>query len=307
MNQNLDNFNEITECGVCHTKEYTAFLKDGIFSINKCSQCTTHWVTPRLKPEKLKDIYQTIYWKSDSPKDLGYDDYLRQDKLYQKTFSRRFKNLIPFLSKLTTTQKKVLDIGCSNGVFLSMMQKKGWKGVGLDISEYIIEQAQKTRAHEDLEFRSGYLHEKVAEKEKFNLITMWDVIEHVEDPIGILKQINVRLNPGGLLVLETQNINSFFAKLLKRSWHHFKHFEHIYHFNETALRNMLENTGFNIKSISTANSGKYIEGKFLIERSQRVLPKFLHGLVKTCLGGFQHTTFYANMHDEYIIVAEKTE
>lgn len=300
-----DKFYVIDRCGVCHSTDSSPHIKDGKFSINCCNYCSTYWVTPRLKPKHLKEIYQTIYWKSDSPKDLGYEDYLKHRSLYKKTFVRRFKNLKPFMARYENSPKRVLDIGCSNGVFLSMMSENNWSGIGIDVSEYIIEEAQKANKSKTIEYRSGYLNEVIEELEKFEMITMWDVIEHVEDPIDLVKQVHKHLNDKGLLILETQNIKSLFAKILGRSWHHFKHFEHIYHFNREALEYMLTEAGFKIKNISTANSGKYIDVNFLLERSQRVLPAIVHRLVNRCFKSLKTKTLYANMHDEYIVIAEK--
>lgn len=297
-------FTHIDSCGVCGETKSSFHLKDGEFTVNRCSNCGTYWVTPRLHSEDLNEVYQEQYWNSDSPQSMGYDSYFDKVHLYEKSFQRKESSFKSHLAKMNPT-KRILDIGCSNGVFLRVMEKRGWKGVGVDISKSAIEQAVHHNKGTNLEFRCGYLHEVTSPDEKFDLVTMWDVIEHVEDPMKLLRDINQLLDKNGYLVLETQNMHSMFARMLKRKWHHYKHHEHIYHFNRKALKYMLNNTGFEIGKMSTLHAGKFVEFGFIAERSQRVSSRLARMLAKFRF--LRDKALYVNPHDEFIVVARKKD
>ena len=129
---------------------------------------------------------------------------------------------------------KVLDVGCAAGFFLRVMKEHGDQVRGVELSPEIahlaIQHLGEANIHvgqmADLpEDKPGF------ETHSFDLVTLWDVIEHVPDPQDLLRRAHRMLKPTGVLVIETQNVDSRFAGLLGRRWQHYKHEEHLYHFN----------------------------------------------------------------------------
>jgi hypothetical protein len=109
------------------------------------------------------------------------------------------------------------------------------------------------------------------------------------------------LTPDGLLVVETQNIDSVFARVLGRRWHHYKHAEHIYHFTPASLQRLLEEAGFTVKRKTPRHAGKYVSLDFIAERAGRVHPVL--STVLAPLGRLRSVSLYVNVMDEVIAIA----
>ncbi len=135
----------------------------------------------------------------------------------------------------------------------------------------------------------------------FDLITLWDVIEHVPNPQAVLQKIRELLAPHGKLLLETQNVASRWARLLGPRWHHYKHHEHLYHFSPATITRLLGDCGFAVQRIGSAYAGKYVSFGFLAERAGRL--GRIPGLLAKPLSLLRGANLYVNPHDEIIVVA----
>lgn len=143
-------------------------------------------------------------------------------------------------------QVRLLDIGCAFGDFLAYANNLGWDVSGADISPHLVAEARKRgfTVHE------GDLAEIGLSPESYDVVTMWDVIEHLNDPQGFLKTIRPLLKPNGLLFFHTGNarFQIFKARILSRLLPNRGPFlipyQHLYHFDPTSARAMLVATGF---------------------------------------------------------------
>jgi len=140
---------------------------------------------------------------------------------------------------------------------------------------------------------------------KFDVVTMFDVVEHVEDPIAFLATARRMLAPGGVVVFETQNVASWFAKLLGKllgvRWQHYKFQEHLYHFDPRTVRVLLGKAGLELVEWSPRRGGKHVSLRFLVERAGRVHPLLSKLLAPLrLLGG---ASLYVNLFDEMLVVA----
>jgi SAM-dependent methyltransferase len=135
----------------------------------------------------------------------------------------------------------------------------------------------------------------------FDLVTMWDVVEHVPDPQALLRQARSLLKPDGWLLVETQNVTSSFARALGRRWQHYKHEEHLYHFDPATARRLLEQAGFELVHWTPRFGGKYVSFAFIGERAAR-LNKVLSWCLKP-LSWFERANVYVNLRDEMILLA----
>ena len=113
--------------------------------------------------------------------------------------------------------------------------------------------------------------------------------------------IKAMLKDGGHLILETQNVDSRFASLLGSRWHHYKHEEHIYHFNPRTIDELLRQTGFELVKRTSAYGGKYVSFGFIAERSFRL--NRLASLALKPLALLKGANLYLNFHDEMVVVA----
>ncbi len=179
------------------------------------------------------------------------------------------------------------------------MRELGFETHGLEISETIASHAREQFGFDTIHI--GPLEQAPYPDGHFDLITMWDVVEHVVDPVALLTRARELLAPGGLLVIETQDIDSRFARALGPKWHHYKHEEHIYHFTPSTVRTLLEQAGFRVDKLTHRFGGKYVS-LALHRRAGGAGPSALTKLLMP-LAKFDARGVYLNFMDEMIVLA----
>lgn len=284
------------DCGMCGSSRSRVKFEDGPFSVVTCEDCGLTYVTPRLDDEQLiSEVYDEGYWSSDAAKLRGYTNYRDDAPLYLKTYRRR----LSVIRRHFDAPGRVLDVGCAAGYFLSVMQDEGWSVTGLEPSAPIRAQAEERLGAENLLDDPAQLAE--LEPGSLDLVTLWDVIEHIPDFLSALKTIRTLLAPRGKLLIETQNVDSRAAAMLGKRWQHYKHAEHIYHFNPATIAKALGEAGFEILENTPKLGGKYVSMGFIAERAGR-----LHPVLSTLLSPLKllaSKSVYVNLFDEMIVVA----
>ena len=288
---------ESVDCGFCGSAERELKFQDGIFSVVTCKACELTYVTPRLSDASLiEEVYNEGYWSSDSAKQRGYTDYRADQPLYLKTYRRR----LGVVRRHFDRPGRVLDVGCAAGYFLKVMQEEGWDVLGLEPSDAIRPHAQELLGQEHV--RAGLLGQLELEPHSFDLITMWDVIEHIPDTVAAVREVGKLLKPGGRFLIETQNVDSRAAKVMGKRWQHYKHAEHIYHFNRKTLGEALGKGGFEVLEAGPGLGGKYVSMGFIAERAGRLHPVL--SFVLSPLNLLRNLSVYVNLFDELIVVAK---
>jgi len=283
-------------CLLCGSAERRLRFRQGPHSVLDCSTCGLTYVSPRRESAALlREVYDAQYWRSPRPRERGYGDYRGDRELYARTFERRWAAVRRHLAG----PGRALDVGCAAGEFLAVLASEGWEVLGLEPSESMAETAAERLGPGRV--RAVTLEEAELEAGSFDLVALWDVLEHLPAPLAALRRVRELLAPGGKLVLETQDIRSPVARLCGRRWHHFKHDEHLAHFHPGTLRRALEEAGLCLVELGRRHAGKYVRGDFVVERSARLHPR-LPGLLRPWLGGAWSA--YVNLGDEMIAVAE---
>lgn len=146
----------------------------------------------------------------------------------------------------------ILDIGCSVGLFLNFAQENGWKAFGIELSP---DTSEIARDKYGLNVRTGQLEENTFEPEYFDVVTMWDVIEHLENPVSVLSIVRHILKPRGILLCETPNIDGLFPRLSYKIantlnyWPHPEPPGHLFQFSKQTFERLLALSGFEIIAI----------------------------------------------------------
>ena len=292
----------ILHCQLCGSGERRVKFRDGPFEVVTCTVCGLVYVTPRLQGQALLDVYDEGYWKSENPKQRGYADYARESALYLRTFQKR----MALVKRWIPAKARILDVGCAAGYFLRIAQQHGHDVHGVEMSSAIAHEAVTALGADRVHV--GTLDEAIAVKghapASFDLVTLWDVIEHVPDPQHVLRLIRGLVKPGGHLLIETQNVASRWARLLGPRWHHYKHHEHLYHFDPQTIRRLLGDCGFRALAVGSAYAGKYVSFGFLAERAGRL--GRVAGFLAKPLALLKSCNLYVNPHDEIIVVAQAT-
>jgi 2-polyprenyl-3-methyl-5-hydroxy-6-metoxy-1,4-benzoquinol methylase len=284
-------------CGLCGSDARNLEFRDEPFEVVTCCECGLTYVTPRLaEGELLATVYDEGYWASDAAKTRGYTDYRADAPLYLRTYRKR----LPIVNRHFRFAGRVLDVGCAAGYFLRVMKDEAWEVVGLEPSSAIREAARELVGTECI--LEGTLDSAPLEPASFDLITLWDVIEHIPDPVAALRRVRELLAPGGKLLLETQNVASRAARVLGKRWQHYKHTEHLYHFRPETLAELLRRAGFRVLENSPRLGGKYVSLGFVAERAGRLSPVLSVLLSPLHLVGSR--ALYVNLLDEMVVVAE---
>ena len=202
------------------------------YRIVRCKVCGLSYCSPRPDAKELKSRYEAV-----------------QDEIYTeelagraKTFQRSLKHLSQFKNK-----GRLLDVGCSIGAFLKEAEKFGWDATGIEPSLWCVDKAQKIF---NIKTKQGILEDLEDNKAEFDVVTLWDVLEHVDNPLRTLKSCREMLKPGGVLALSTVNIGSFYVKLLGKRWPWFMKM-HIYYFDKKTIKEYIEKSGLTLLKIKT--------------------------------------------------------
>jgi 2-polyprenyl-3-methyl-5-hydroxy-6-metoxy-1,4-benzoquinol methylase len=284
-------------CLFCGVHDEVLRFRDDPFRVVSCRRCGLVYVNPRLPSDRLLEMYQEAYWTSDRACEFGYTEYLADAPLYLRTNRLRRRVIL---------QRKpgpgaVLDVGCAAGFFLSVMAELGWETTGVELSAPMVRYATDELALPDI--RRGDLLSLELPPEHYDVVTLWDVVEHLEHPVAHLRAAARALKPDGLLLIETQNVASLFARILGRKWQHYKHAEHLYHFDPRSLPRLLDLAGFEQVRASPRHGGKYVSMTFLAERVGRVHP--LLGTLAAPLRLLGRRAIYLNFMDELVVLARR--
>ena len=206
------------------------YLGDG--RILKCGSCGIIFLSPDLIiPEVEKYYSQGDYWR----------DKL-SDPQQLEMVRRNARAMLSWLALYKKPDKsiKLLDIGSHEGTFVEEANNFGYQAKGTEPNKRIVAQAQAR----GLPITEGTI-EALAGEEKFDIITLFHVLEHLPHPQPALEKIKKHLKEGGLLVLEVPNIESYLAQRHGLSWK-FIALEHLWYFSPLTLKNLLSGAGFDI-------------------------------------------------------------
>lgn len=191
-----------------------------------------------------------------------YDDYPVKDHRSAVTI-KRYNELLDKFEKYRSTNK-LLDIGCGTGYFLDEAKKRGWVVHGTEYSPLSIASCRER----GISICEGQLNGSNYDADQFDVITSFEVIEHINDPKEELDKINRILRPNGLLYITTPNYNSLSRHFVGPNWSIVNYPEHLSYYTPSTLNFLLKNRGFDRKwvmttgiSISRFKGSKDIEGQ----------------------------------------------
>lgn len=234
-------------CNICGSKEYRIYVHKRrnantklteIYSptsivmafeqIVQCKKCGLIYVSPQLKQKYILRGYV----------DADGRDYISQEKARTQSFTRSMCTIESFKKK-----GKILDFGCGAGFFLKEAKAKKWQVIGIEPNKQLAYYAKK---HFKISVKSKLT--KQLSDDYFDVVTLWDVLEHLQNPKSILETITKKIKKNGLLIISTPNVNSLFAKIFSKYWWFYLGV-HLYYFSPKTIRLLLEQLGYVIISI----------------------------------------------------------
>jgi len=221
-------------------------LPDAV-GVLRCRGCGLVFLESRAGKEEL-DPEETAYWDGDDQKAIYLQDGIRQ------TFVQEFHRRLQAIERFQPCRGRLLDVGCGIGHFLDTARARGWTVKGLDIST-----AASQAAHEayGLTVRVGTLESAPFVPAAFDVLTLWDVIEHIRRPVENLQAANRLLRMGGILAMKTPNEGSLFKWLARAMYRLFGeraafllkyvyYIPHYFSYSEQTMSRLLARGGFEV-------------------------------------------------------------
>ena len=213
----------------CYSSSRTC---SGHFAIVRCTNCGLVRSLTRDDFETRQQVYENL-------KDEVYEDEAGNR---QAIFQRRAQKIA-----YDHQQKgRLLDIGCSTGLFAAEAAGQGWQVSGIDPAAWAIDIAQQRVS--GAQFFTTNIEDAQFADNGFDVITLWDVLEHIDQPKDLLQRSTAWLSKDGCIYLNLPNINSFTARLLGKYWPMLLR-EHLWYFSPHTITRLLNETGYSVLDI----------------------------------------------------------
>lgn len=281
-------FNYVTTC----TDYFTTKEK---FDIASCLNCGLRITANTPTPEKIGAYYLSKEYISHSNTRKGFINHAYH-WIRKYMLNKKFK-LVQKQSK--KIKGNILDYGAGTGLFVNILLKNKWSAIGFEISEQA-----RTNAKDwyQLELKNNNCWDEIADK-SLDVITLWHVMEHVEDLDELWSMFNQKLGNKGTLIVALPNYESFDAHKYGAEWAAYDVPRHLWHFNEASFRLLANNNKFKVKNIKKMPfDGFYISMMSEKNRGKRLhlARGFVYGLI-----GFIQSLFNKNKSSSLIYILEK--
>jgi len=277
------------ECLICSGSNVTVFFDDSDDSLDttkmgssrtrlspgtivRCQTCGFAFRQQRFNEEELAGLYRKM-----------------DHRVYQAELPGRMRTADVHLAIVNRSvppnggPRHLLDVGCASGVFLEKALASGWQVAGIEPSEVLYKEAMERIGAGGTVFPLTFEEADFGGR-KFDAITLWDVLEHVTGPMNILRHCCELLKPGGCLLLNVPDLDSFEARFLGRRWPLLLP-EHLNYFNRPSLKLGAEKAGLELVRFGRRKS-HFSVGYVLYRLSQHSIPgaKLFAGAAKSAVG-----------------------
>jgi len=248
-------------CTVCDGRTIRPYVEitncSRLFTLFRCENCSFIFVHPAPSAGELASFYGEQYFQNpafnsqDQANYFGYDIYIDDKANIQQKFMKCLRLLKGFREK-----GRLLDVGCATGFFLELASQMEYEAMGVEISNFASKYGLEKLGVNILnkELRAAQFQD-----ESFDIVTLWDVIEHFPDPRSELIEINRILVKGGIIGIITPDIGALLPRMLGKHWLELKRVpEHLSFFSRFSLRGFLRRCGFEVLNIRTLGKKFYV-------------------------------------------------
>ncbi len=219
------------KCLLCDTTDTRFLFEKNGYRLVRCDKCGLAYINPQPDPAELQQYYQGTYGAL----------YVSSPRKMQSKFrdARRELRRLQRLAQLP--RPRLLDVGCSFGYLIKTAQDAGWEAVGIDPSRHAVDSA---RSNFKINVEEGDIFSPHLQKNHFDFITMFDVIEHHLNPLASLQRAHELLRAGGYLILGVPDFGHYKANRSREKWSNFIPPEHLYYFNLKTIQKICARAGF---------------------------------------------------------------
>jgi SAM-dependent methyltransferase len=271
----------VQACSVCRSNDFQTL--DGEYNFSRCRSCGYIFDSPRPSLEEIAAFYS---------QPQKYDSWLNQEAERDALWQRRLKKLLPYKA-----EGSLLDIGAGTGQFLHHAKPFFMRVAGTEISESAVKIAKEKYG---IDLHAGQIEDLCLPPGSFNNVTLFHVLEHVHDPMRLMKRCWDLLSPQGILVIAVPNDvlawTSGIKKLGKQlGLKTFQTFSlvlgiskagdsleiHLSHFTPQVLRQLVESAGFEIVEESLDPYYVASGARLLVDRAYYGLHRLIHSALMT--------------------------
>ena len=223
---------KVKKCDLCGKSKFNFLIKKNTLNIVKCDNCNL--VFSEMIPNLIDDLYSDKKYLENTLKSYDKNSNFRK---------KRFGNERVQILQKYKKSGKLLDIGCGVAWFLEVANKF-YNAEGIEVSDDIREYVLKNKNIRTYKYFNDT-------KNMYDVITAFDLLEHVKSPLEILKQIRNRLNPGGISLIFTPNVDSIGFEVLKEKNSLLCPPAHLYYFNKESMEKYSRKLGLEVINIWT--------------------------------------------------------
>ena len=238
---------EQVHCPVCEAQEFDPlFTKQG-FDFVRCTKCSLVYVNPRLLESA------TLAYYGDSADQQSMEDWMKvlaspANQAWQVPY---FQEAVDILAQHIPARGKILDIGCSIGLFMEVAQRSGFECIGLEPEP----KSREYAVQRGLDVRPELFKDAGFSANSFDAITMFGVMEHLSNPKQILIEIMDALKPGGIVMAVSPNVYSLANGTLHDQARTVTGRNHLSYFSCETFSNLFERCGYEVVYLDTALTG----------------------------------------------------
>lgn len=223
-------------CVLCGHNNFIAVFPHNGGRVKKCNSCGLVQVVPRPTGKDIEELYHEDF--------DHFAPYIEQIEVHRKYFRKKLLQVVAEVSaswRIPTPNLSLLDIGCALGVLLEEAQKQGIEAYGIDVSADAVVYCKKKGLNV---FQGNLATAKLPRGKQFDIVTAFEVIEHEQEPLSMIRRVYKLLKKGGIAILTTPNHGSLWRKIMGKWWVGYRHPEHINFFDKRSLNELFHRAGF---------------------------------------------------------------
>jgi 2-polyprenyl-3-methyl-5-hydroxy-6-metoxy-1,4-benzoquinol methylase len=253
------------------------------------------WADVELPDDRLHALYGRRYFHGDE-----YTDYTADRAELESNFARRMAVLRRFLDR--ERHRRLFELGCAYGYFLNAVRGEFGTVEGIDVSEDAVRFARE-QLH--LPVLHGDLLTTDLGDRRYDVVCMWDTIEHLKTPDSYVGALGGRVAPGGLIALTTGDIGSLNARIRRARWRLIHPPTHVHYFSRRSIARLLDRFGFDVVHVEYCGFSRslrsVIDGVFRLRWGLDGLAAWLQ---RRSLAG---RSVYLNLRDIMYVIAIKRD
>lgn len=280
-------------CPVCRSPAPQPLYRFPEFAILGCTTCKSSWRSNMYDEAQIEALYQADEYGAHPYFEFGDGMVERREKPRYRNFDEGLRRI-----EAATGLGRLLDVACGSGAFLSIAKQRGWACEGVELSETLAASCERNTG---VPVSSGRFEDADLDAASYDAVTLWDIIEHVIDPVACLRKAQALLRPGGVLLVCTPDENSLLARIgevLYRSSAgrvrgpalalHPRY--HTYFFRRRGFVRLLAGLGFDV--IGAYSQAAYFEHSPLASRAE-----------KLAIAGIERAAGLIDARYEFVVVA----